>query len=156
VRLFEHWKSIGSLVGLATGAFVLYDRFVRGRPVVSLMVSNQPLRDARLLAITNPGDTYIVIRHVVVKPKVYGVAKSATARSLARASKGRPFSRQIAPHETVELPFVTLPAGQCADLRCVRIAVHWRKTTSLWLPQRPVVFWTSTREFRELGYADQT
>ena len=147
------WHPIASGF-LATGAFVLYDRFLRGRPVVSLLASNQPLRAARLLAITNPGDTYIVIRHVVVNPKVYGVAKDTTERSLSKASKGRPFSRLLAPHETVELPFVTLAAGQCADLRWVRIAVHWRKTTSLWLPQRHAVFWISTRAFRELGYAD--
>jgi hypothetical protein len=148
--MLELLKTLGSFAGLATGAFVLFDRCMRGRPIISLK-GDSTAHNFILLTITNPDDRYIAIREVVVTPKVFGVAMDTSVDAMFTMATSSTLRCQIAPHETKEFHFVILPRGGVdAEHPWVRVAVHWRKTSSLWLPQIPVFFWTSTREVRNL------
>jgi hypothetical protein len=81
-ELFDGIKTIGSLVGLFTGGFLIYDRLIHSRPVVYLGVSEFKL-DIRFKNATNET---IVIDEIKVTPDYLRVAR---ANDLITANEDR-------------------------------------------------------------------
>jgi len=72
-ELFDGIKTFGSLVGLATGGFLIYDRLIRSRPVVYLGVSDYKV-DLRLKNVTH--ETVIVDEIRIAPPDYLRVARA--------------------------------------------------------------------------------
>jgi hypothetical protein len=70
--------ALGSIVGLLTGIYTLWERFIKQRPSVWLS------RDSRRGEL-NPGDQDMALVGSSVTPRVYAVANSANFDSLVDA-----------------------------------------------------------------------
>lgn len=149
--MLELIKFTGPIVAWVTAGYLIYDRLVRGRPLLSLTARNEPVRGARFLTITNLGDVDIVILEVIFQPTVYAVSKGTRAEDLARAITGDKLRCLIAPHGTVKLHLFIRDAALEAEIKSpVRVIVRWRKARSMGVPQVPAGIWTSTNAVREL------
>jgi len=150
--IIEFIKTAGAIAGLASAAFLIWDRLVRGRPRAELSATGAPADPC--IRIVNPGPTGLLIRSVRVLPAgIYAVAKNRDIK-LIMAAVG---------DKTVEganvLNIVLLRPGQEHDLaiidrrkdedarknisRRVCFCINWRKNSSTWLPQLPVFIFTS-------------
>jgi hypothetical protein len=82
VDLFELAKTVGAFIAIPTAIFVFWDRLARGRPIVSLTVKDEPIKDSRFLTITNVGKYDIAIREVRVRPQIYGTTKGNSMQEI--------------------------------------------------------------------------
>jgi len=110
--LFELVKTVGALVAIPTALFVVYDRIVRSRPLVSLTIKDHPLKHNRFLTIKNVGKTDIAIRSVTVWPAIYGTAKGNYQEEIYQATIGDRFRSLVGPGETAELQLIAIHQGQ--------------------------------------------
>ena len=146
--LFEAVKTVGAVLAIPTAILFFFDRFASGRPLVSITIKDRPLKGSRFLTIKNVGRTDIAVRSVTVRPAIYGTAKGNSPKEIYHVAIGERFRSLIGPGELAELQLIAINQGQSYhedfDHRIV-ITVHWRKTSSFWLPQLP-----ATRTMREL------
>jgi hypothetical protein len=74
--IIEFIKTAGGIAGLASAAFLIWDRLVRGRPLAELSAIVTPADPC--IRIVNPGTTGLLIRSVRVLPAgIYAVAKKS-------------------------------------------------------------------------------
>src|SRR5262245_14871443 len=73
--LFVTFERLGAIVAFLTGAFVLWDRLVSGRPIATIVKSGRDLRDLQLM---NTSKSEILIRRI----KVWGSAAVVLNRSV--------------------------------------------------------------------------
>jgi hypothetical protein len=127
------------MAGLAVAAFTIVDRLARGRPRLSVIAA----KDKRDLRISNDASYHIAILNWSVHPAVDAVAEGATVGATTRAAAGRSFKLMMAPHTERSFPLTLLFQNDKPLDRAHKwalVVLHWRKGTSLWLPQIPV--WT--------------
>jgi hypothetical protein len=124
------------MAGLAVAAFTIFDRFARGRPRLSVIVS----KDERSLRVSNDAVHDIAILNWSVHPPTYAVAETATVSAAARAAAGRSFQLMMGPKSERLFP-LTLQFRKDEPLDRVHkwalVVLHWRRGPSLWLPQFP-------------------
>jgi hypothetical protein len=136
-----HWLiPIGSIVGLITGVYTLYDRVFRQRPCVSL--SKSRLRAGRLAVfIRNPADEDIVIIGSVVRPPLYELANSYELDQIIDAALDNRSYCLVRPGQTAEMP-LTVKRDEIGDLdrvdQPVTLRLFWRRTGSLRRPRIPL------------------
>lgn len=145
---------IGALIGAVTGAFTVLDRFVLGRLYVSIRRNDNRLRD---LVCINTSKHDMLITNVWARPNWVGVASGTSMEAIYEMliNEGNPIL--LLAGETRELP-ITIRKGElldkdCTELRPFVIVVSWRKTRSVWLPQIPIVIFSSAKALRRLGAA---
>src|SRR5262249_16744570 len=82
----EFIKTVGGFAGLATAAFTIWDRWVRGRPLAWVTAERRFSGDPEdYICVKNPGYGDVFIRAVRVypkTPKIYGVAKDQSAKAI--------------------------------------------------------------------------
>jgi hypothetical protein len=145
------FTEIGAVIGTLAGAFVLFDRMVFGRPLVSLGRSGRAgFRD---LNITNTSKVDVIIKRIRVTPKRVCVLPDDSTDGAAHSYA--PFSALIEPGGKVAFPVV-------ADGRLLEngaphapffFVISWRKTTSMWLPQAPALVFSSAWALRAIDRA---
>jgi hypothetical protein len=154
--MLETIKLVGAIVGLATGAFTVWDRWVRGRPLVGLTAT---VRTSRMpsdpcIRIANPGPTDLFIQRVRALPRIYGVAKDHSMRAKMAALESADVNVLLRSGQEHDLPIIDLRNEEDKNVsRWVHFVVYWRKTSSTWLPQAAVVIGTSTRAIEQIGAA---
>src|SRR5262245_46874763 len=104
--MIETVKTIGSLVGLATGIFILYDRLARGRPVASLTISRENERPSPRIRISNPSSYDVAILNVTCHPRVYLLTDQEGPEGNLRASFGHIPDFMLKPGESKEVRIV--------------------------------------------------
>jgi hypothetical protein len=163
--MLETIKTVGSYAGLVSAAFLIWDRWLRGRPIweQSATVRRGGTPADPCIRITNPGPTGLLIWRARVLPTgIYAVAKNHGIKS-SMAAVGD------ATVEGADVLNVLLPAGQKHDFaiidrrnnedvrknisRWVCFCISWRKTSSTWLPQLPVFIFTSIAEIQRITAA---
>jgi hypothetical protein len=148
--LFEIIKTLGSFVGLLTGAVFFYDRFAKGRPIAYLSFKDDENKSA-FLRIENPGTSGIAVFDIGVSPDVFGLAEDLERRNLLKAASGSPISFILAPGAGKEL-FVAskFQHGLPLELNANRITfrIFWRRGNSTWIPQIPVSVRTNMQTIR--------
>jgi len=151
--LVEAIKLFGGIAGLLTAAFMVWDRWTRGRLmawVTAKKFGANPLEDIRL---KNPGYGDVFVLRVRAYPRLYDVAKDrsvrATITDTGLKSDVRVLLKQ---NEERDLSiFPNRPTGSSSRRVC--FLVFWRKTSSTWLPQVPVVIMTSTGDIERIAAA---
>jgi hypothetical protein len=152
----EWLKLVGSIGGLASSGFLVYDRLYRLRPIVYL----QP-HDKRVhLKVNNTANEAIVIDKIDVSPKVLGIVMKerkgdlvsrmdATANAIYDAqTEGSTFA-VIPPLEEGSFRLVELKA--CAELKDderIRVRCDWRSTRRPWPFTRGVSVTTTPGDLR--------
>jgi hypothetical protein len=150
--MIEAIKLIGSIVGLMTGTFVVYDRWAKSRPVASFTVIKQGTRELAAIRIINIGDYDIAIQNATVRPSVYFLTEDMEVRSLLEGAEGQEPYFMLKPREEKQLIIVPhYSDGTARDLtqQNVRFRFSWRRCNATWLPQIPVFVWTSTSTIRK-------
>jgi hypothetical protein len=147
---FELIKTAGSLSGLASGVFLIWDRFMRDRPHASFHVERFLGRgEPQLhLRVKNGPQTAIWIRSFTATPPSFGIAESDSVEGTVEAVAGTPFAIILAPEEARLFPVIALnnlradgtdakPVAR-EDKRVCRIKVSWRSMRRPNQPQLPV------------------
>jgi hypothetical protein len=90
--MLEAIKLVGGIAGLLTTAFVIWDRWVRGRPLAWMDATKRFTGNPEeYIRIKNPGYGNVFIRKVRVEPlNIYGVAKDPSVRAITS-----PFGRAL-------------------------------------------------------------
>jgi hypothetical protein len=149
----------GALIGTATGLFVLWDRVISGRPVVSIVTRGEDLRDLELM---NPSKCDLFIREI----KIWGKANAFVARgpspgSIADAEAATKVGnvvqirKLIAPGAKLALPVMIQSSSvpQKISGRPFLFIIRWRKTSSMWLPQPAKFMLSSVRALTDIDAA---
>jgi hypothetical protein len=158
MELFEIVKTIGSLSGLLSGLFLVWDRMVKGRPVCSITTVKHGSNTYAALRINNVGVHDVAVLNIRVKPNVYMLSKDFGVDNLLTASLGGKPALMLAPEEKKELMIVPRYTGggrQDERLRRVVFSVSWRRGNATWLPRIPVRVPTSVAVLKEFGLKDR-
>jgi hypothetical protein len=152
--MLEAITLIGAIVGLATGVFTFWDRLARGRPLawltVTIRTGGTPPDPG--IRIKNPGPTDLFIQGVRPRPAdIYSVAKDHSIKATMTALDAD-VNLLLRPGQEHELAIVDrhVAAAQKDASQRVRFSIYWRKTSSTWLPQFPVVIHTSTHDIQRI------
>src|SRR5262245_12298875 len=85
--MLEAIKLIGAIVGLATGAFTVWDRWARGRPLAWVTAKKLGVNPFKYIRIKNPGPADVFILAVrAYPPEVYAVSKDHSSDAIAGAA----------------------------------------------------------------------
>jgi hypothetical protein len=160
VTLVEAITLVGSIVGLATGIFTVWDRWARGRPLAWVTAEKRfSGNPEEYICVKNPGHSDVFILGVRVHPKtpqIYGVAKDHSVRAISSSFHGN-VNVLLPPGKEQYLPIIELPKDLDAPIdtagRRVCFLIYWRKTSSTWLPQFPVIVMTSTDDIKQIAAA---
>jgi len=147
--MLEGFKLAGAIVAFATGIFTVWDRWVRGRPLawLSATVRTSGMPPDPYIRITNPGPADLFIKSVRVHPTgVIYVAKDYAIRAQMAALESTDVNVLLRSGEKQDLPIIV---GETVSKR-VCLFIYWRKTSSTWLRQVPVLVITSTGDIKRI------
>lgn len=159
VTMLEAVKLVGAIAGLLTTAFVLWDRWAHGRPLAWVTAKKLGVNPYEYIRIKNPGPADVFILGVRAYPsRVYGIAKDHEPGSIMRAQINIDVNVLLTQGEVCDLPIIKLPKPVVEDEpnatdQPVRFLIYWRKTSSSYLRQAPVVILTSTRDIERIADA---
>jgi hypothetical protein len=88
---------VGSVVGLLTGIFTVWDRWARGRPLAWVIATKRfaGTPGEQYICIKNSGHSDVFVLGVSVLPKnphIYGVAKGHSVRGITSSLSGTDFN----------------------------------------------------------------
>jgi hypothetical protein len=130
-------RELGSIAGLLSLGFVVYDRFFKDRPHASVTMGDYGPQ----VLITNPSSTDITITGYRVFPAAYGIARDDSMNNVVSAAAGEKFSVSIKSGSEAMFPLITKSKDGRKQTEVYRrgvICLFWRKNSSLWLPQIPL------------------
>ena len=143
---------VGSVAGLASAIFLVWDRCMAGQPVV-WPVRNPKFRDEsiRFLRCMNVSKWDILIKKIKVIPNVLSISRDDSAEAIADAALlNRPFQALIPAGESRDFS-LGIRGGEISS--SFLIIVSWRSTRSTALLKVPVFMFSSVRALRELDRA---
>jgi hypothetical protein len=149
------WTEIGAAVGFLTGAYTLFDRFMKGRPIAYLVASGPATNAVLSLRVKNIGQQDLVLRRLLSIPRLYEIAKDDSVLGITEA-QFKSFMTVLQPGQQVDFPVFRSKSGRALAAesrgRCAFV-ISWRRATSIWLPQIPAYFLTSVRAIEQLKSA---
>jgi hypothetical protein len=139
---------IGSLTGLATFCFTIWDRLLSGRPLVSIILSGRH----RELSFRNLSRHDVIITRIKCFPSFVAVASDDSIHGIATATVGIGFAAILKSEKTRTFPLIfkkgDLVESEATVTAPFMIVVSWRRTKSTWLPQLPAIIFSSARAMR--------
>jgi hypothetical protein len=142
--------------GLLSDIFLVWNRFLAARPVVSIAVES---KSDRYLRCKNVTKCDIMIKRIRTIPKTVFVARDYSVIAITDGLIGVPFTALIPPDATYDFPLI-VRRGQLLDDNAPRsrfiIIVSWRSTRSTWLPRWPVFIWSSMQTLHARDKASST
>jgi hypothetical protein len=112
--MLEIIKTVGSIMGLLSFPFFLYDRYAKWRPVASLTVRLEGARKVPCIRVSNPTPYDLMVLGSATKPKVYYLTENTETREIIAGSMGR-------------TPSFVLKAGESKELVICRMKKAKRK-----------------------------
>src|SRR5579871_2484291 len=88
-QAIEAIKTLGSVAGLLSGLFLIYDRIAKGRPIASLTILMDGTRKSPCIRISNIAPHDVAITNIKVSPRTYFLTDDLEVRSLVRGAAGR-------------------------------------------------------------------
>jgi hypothetical protein len=155
--MLETIKTVGAFAGLLTTAFVIWDRWARGRPLAWVTIKKFGVNPYTYIRIKNPGPADVFILAVRAYPSgTYFIARDQSSQAIVDASLKIDTNVLLWQGETRDLPILPFrkPSEMAKDApQAVRVVIYWRKTSSSWLPQVPVMIITSTADIERMAKA---
>lgn len=146
----EFIKIAGGIAGLASAAFLIYDRLVRDRPIFAIHAKQGPPGDNPLfLRIHNSLDEDIVVENWRIKPPLVGLSTDNSLRGIVGAVVGEIPRAIIPPRGTLNLVLVILGAATNRDSEPVEISAEWASTRKPWLFRRHVKIKTTVAKLKQ-------
>jgi hypothetical protein len=142
-------KALGVFGGLASSAFLIWDRAVRDRPKIGLHVTPGQV----YLRIKNTMDEDLIVDGVESTPQYLSPALDHELESIVRAAAGEFGVLTIEPLGEAKLPLVVHVRSDGHERAPVKIAASWRSTRRPWPWKRTAVVETSVAELRALESA---
>jgi hypothetical protein len=133
-------RELGSIAGLLSLGYVVYDRFFKDRPHASITMGEYGPQ----VLITNPSSTDVTLTGYRVIPAAYGIARDENLNNAVSAAAGGQFSAAIKAGSDTSFPLITLSRDgkkQTEIHRRGMIFLLWRRNSSLSFPQIPI--WTT-------------
>jgi hypothetical protein len=142
---------LGSLAGLGTLALTIIGWLFSERPVLSIRPGTGARRTVYCF---NPSKHDILIRKISVWPRGVLVASGTSVNEIARAAANQTFAAFLKQGESLDLPLM-FRNGELVDdgsraLAPFLICMSWRRAHAVWLPQIPVIKFSSARSVRRL------
>lgn len=147
VMIWIIFTTIGAFVAFGNAAFLLWDRMLRYRPIVSVTTRllgesyGDPYPALRLKNIA-PFDI-VIERFVIVPQDACYVSAGHSTLQLATAITNQDVPIILPPGAERVLPLVVGHRDQHAPTATIKIVVEWRRAQSVWLRQCPVTVRTS-------------
>jgi hypothetical protein len=154
--LFEILKTLGALAGLASGAFLVWDRFTKHYPqaiIVARPLSEGSAQIVSFLMLKNLSDRPILVR---CNPDDHRpglrIMKGQSVRDAVFSSFGHELRISLGPQSVVYLPVVRSGRYQDIDFEnCLVMELHWKFAQPiLWNAERRVKIWIRKRDFESL------
>jgi hypothetical protein len=151
--IFSVFTFVGALVGLCTGAFTLWDRLTRGRPVAWLTYVAREGTGPNFtelspkLMISNLTDFSIFILKISVTPDVYFLPKDFAIRSLVTSQTENPQYISVGPKASFELLISSrVKDGMPLDLQKQKVSftIDWRRGDAPDRRRSPIVLKTNS------------
>jgi hypothetical protein len=142
--------------GLLSDIFIVWQRFLAARPVVSIAVES---KSDCYLRCKNATKYDIMINRIRAIPKTVFVARDHSLIAITDGLIGVPFTALIPPDATYDFPLI-VRRGELLDDNAPRsrfmIIISWRSTRSTRLPRWPVFIWSSMQSLQALDKASST
>jgi hypothetical protein len=157
--MLEIFQLMGAIVAFAAGAFLVWDRWARGRPLVVPTIKLAGVNPYKYIRIKNPGPGDVFVLGVrAYPPGIYGIAKDHSTDAILQATTPKIYGVAdlqvlLPPGEKCDLPIIDLRKNEDAPSRRVRFVISWRKTSSSWLWQVPAGFTIATRDLARMAAA---
>jgi hypothetical protein len=155
--MLEAIKLVGGIAGLVSAAFLIWDRWARGRPLAWVTAKKFGASSYEYIRVVNPGPGGVFIRRVDVSPPIYGLAKDHSAGAIAGTLVDEDVQVFLETGKTHDLVLIDgrnqLEVPKDAPPQRVYMFIRWRKTSSSWLPQVPVIIATSTLDIQRIAAA---
>ena len=144
---------VGSLIGIATGIFVLFDRILRSRPIAFISVKGNQHNPLNYVRVKNVGAIDVIVFDIQAKPRSFEISTDHSVRGIAGAILNRPSFAVLTPGAEQDFPFFRSPKreGDKDYTGRIRFSVYWRKCSSTWLPQVPIYVFTSTSDLEQIA-----
>jgi hypothetical protein len=154
--LIEAIKLVGGILGMATAAFIVFDRVFRGRPIFALHAKPRVPGDNYLfLRVKNVLDEDVVIEDWRITPLLLGLSTDTSIRAIAGAALGTIPTTILPPFGEVKLALVVLGAATDRTNETVTISANWNTTRHPWLFTRRVKIKITIARLEELKGAHQ-
>ena len=131
--MLEAIKLVGAIFGLLTTAFVIWDRWARGRPLAWVTIKKWRVNPLEYIRIKNPGPSDVFILAVRAQPPIYGITRDRSSQAIADAlSFNVDVNVLLLGGEEYDLPIIPnrVSFPKDAPPRSVRFVIYWRKTSS--------------------------
>jgi hypothetical protein len=133
-------RELGSIAGLLSLVIVVFDRFFKDRPRVSIVMADYGPH----VLIANPSGADVTMTAYRVIPAAYGIARDDNVDSVVSAATGAQFSATIKAGRDAKFPLLTLSKDGKKQTEVHRrgvVFIFWRRNSSLLCPQVPI--WTT-------------
>ena len=155
-NMLETIKTIGSLAGLVSVAFLIWDRCLRGRPLAGVTAKKTGAHSFTYLRISNPGPAEVFILGVRARPPIYRIAREQSDQALEEVlgNGDAEINLLLRQGEVHDLPIFFNEDTKDEDApQQVRFLIHWRKASSTRLRQFRVSVSSSTEDIRRIREA---
>jgi hypothetical protein len=145
---------VGSLIGIATGIFVLFDRVLRNRPLAFIVLKGNPHNPLHYVRVKNVGVIDVIVFDIKGSPRFFEISKDHSVKGIAGAILDKPSFAILAPGQEQDFPFFRNPSGIIAEKEYsgrIRFSVYWRKSSSTWFRQIPIHAFTSTDDLERMA-----
>ena len=145
---------LGTLLGICTATFIVYDRLYRGRPIISVTAERRTISENFLFVrIKNVLDHDIIVENWFVSdPRLISIYMDDTLRAALVGSLGTIPAIIIPPLGVGKLPLV-VRGGESDFSQSVTIEADWDNTARPWPFRRYIKIKKTIGELRELERA---
>ncbi len=158
----EGFKLVGSAAGIISGGFLVFDRFIRGRPQVYLDKAGTLQVD---VVLENSANETLIVDEIGVAPNVLGLNHGHDIRgvvaAIVRRGEDAPESRRpcffpVEPVGELKLGVVTFEAfKRLKSDDCITVRLKWRNTRFVLPFARNVKVRTTAGDIRKLKGEDE-
>jgi len=142
---------VGSVAGLASAIFLVWDRFMAGQPIVWPARKPKSAPPIRFLRCMNASKWDIIIRKIKVIPNVLSIACDDSAEAIYDAERNVGFEPFLLPAgATYDFPLGVRDENDGSKVRPFVLIVSWRSTRSTCLPKVAVFMFSSIRAILSL------
>jgi hypothetical protein len=151
VTLMDWFHTSGSLVAFGTGAFTLYDRLLRHRPLLSIGAELMGANAKPFLRVKNVAPYDIFVENILCKPAALGITTASSVRAIATLTTGGETTVLLSPNEEVLLTVIRYDpvVRGISETQRLKITASWRRAETLWIKPLPTVLHTSLKDIAD-------
>jgi hypothetical protein len=122
---------VGSLIGIATGIFVLFDRVPRSRPFAFIVLGGSRHNPLHYIRVKNVGAIDVIVFDIEASPRSFEISTDHSVRRIAGALVNQPSVAILTPGAEQDFPLFRNPKREGEKDYSGRICfyVYWPPRT---------------------------